>query len=134
MLPTSVHIPSTPTKKSLLPVIVYIHGGGWVFSFIIAETNSIRFPSYVSGNISSYPIGDFVKGSNYGVVSVGIQYRLGVFGELRVADSIWHTAKSLKHLVGFLPGQKVKDGGKLNAGLRESCLPNQESPLILYIS
>ena len=34
-----------------------------------------------------------------GVVSVVIQYRLGLFG--------------------FLPGEKVKEGGTLNAGLRK---------------
>lgn len=39
-----------------------------------------------------------MRESGGGTVLVIIQYRLGVFG--------------------FLPGQKVKDGGELNAGLR----------------
>jgi hypothetical protein len=42
----------------------------------------ICFSSYAVGNVSYYPIEDFVRGSNYGVISVGIQYRLGALGEL----------------------------------------------------
>ena len=40
---------------------------------------------------------DFVREAGGGVVAVFIQYRLGVFG--------------------FLPGEKVNEGGALNAGL-----------------
>lgn len=40
---------------------------------------------------------DLVREAGGGVVAVLIQYRLGVFG--------------------FLPGEKVKEGGALNAGL-----------------
>ena len=40
---------------------------------------------------------DLVREAGGGVVAVFIQYRLGVFG--------------------FLPGEKVKEGGALNAGL-----------------
>ncbi|TFY71852.1 hypothetical protein EVG20_g1155 [Dentipellis fragilis] len=76
----NVHVPNTPNNKDLLPVIVYIHGGG-----------------YDGGNASVYPAQDFVRGSNYSVISVNVQYRLGLFG--------------------FLGGQKIKDGGALNAGL-----------------
>ncbi|KAF9554322.1 alpha/beta-hydrolase [Agrocybe pediades] len=77
----NVHVPSSPPKNgSLLPVIVYIHGGG-----------------YDAGNVSLYPVHDFVRAAGFGVVAVNMQYRLGVFG--------------------FLAGQKVKDGGALNAGL-----------------
>jgi hypothetical protein len=39
------------------------------------------FSRYIAGNVSYYPIEDFVRGSNYSVISVAIQYRLGVFGE-----------------------------------------------------
>jgi hypothetical protein len=35
--------------------------------------------------------------------------------------------REAEHSAGFLSGQKVKDGGALNAGLREFSLPNQES-------
>ena len=56
---------------------------GESFLFLIEETPiPCVSPSYISGNISSYPVEDFVKGSNYDLVSVAIQYRLGVFGEL----------------------------------------------------
>ncbi|KAJ7178153.1 alpha/beta-hydrolase [Mycena filopes] len=52
---------------------------------------------YDAGSVSLYPVHDFVTLSGFGVVAVAIQYRLGVFG--------------------FLPGQKVKAEGDLNAGL-----------------
>jgi carboxylesterase type B len=54
-----------------------------VFCSLVKKISPTYFPSYITGNISNYPVEDFVKGSNYGVVSVAIQYRLGVFGELR---------------------------------------------------
>ncbi|KAJ6491458.1 alpha/beta-hydrolase [Mycena vulgaris] len=76
----NVHIPSSRKTDSPLPVIVYIHGGG-----------------YDAGTVTLYPVQDFVTLSNFGVVAVAIQYRLGVFG--------------------FLPGKEIKDGGDLNAGL-----------------
>ncbi|KDR78758.1 hypothetical protein GALMADRAFT_137768 [Galerina marginata CBS 339.88] len=57
---------------------------------------------YVLGSASgflatSFNGNDLIRESGEGVVVVVIQYRLGLFG--------------------FLPGQKVKDGGALNAGL-----------------
>jgi carboxylesterase type B len=54
---------------------------------------------YVGGSASQYPGNDILREAGGGVVLVVIQYRLGLFG--------------------FLPGQKVKDGGVLNAGLRK---------------
>jgi hypothetical protein len=54
---------------------------------------------YVSGNASIYTANDLLREAGGGVVVVVIQYRLGLFG--------------------FLPGQKVKDDGLLNAGLCE---------------
>ncbi|KAJ6572038.1 alpha/beta-hydrolase [Mycena capillaripes] len=76
----NVHTPTTSTSSSHLPVILYMHGGG-----------------YDAGNISLYPTQDFVALSHLGVVSVSIQYRLGVFG--------------------FLAGKRIEEGGDLNAGL-----------------
>ncbi|KAJ7507092.1 Alpha/Beta hydrolase protein [Mycena galericulata] len=76
----NVHVPSKPKTKDLLPVVVYIHGGG-----------------YDAGSATLYPVHDFVTLSDFGVVAVAVQYRLGVFG--------------------FLPGKKIKDWGDLNAGL-----------------
>ncbi|KAA1475671.1 alpha/beta-hydrolase [Dentipellis sp. KUC8613] len=83
-----VHVPDMPREKSSLPVIVYIHGGG-----------------YDAGNASIYPAYDFVRQSNFTIISVNIQYRLGVFG--------------------FLGGQAVKEKGALNAGLLDQQLALQ---------
>jgi carboxylesterase type B len=63
-----------------LPVVVYIHGGG-----------------YISGAASLYNGAELVVESNYGVIAVVLQYRLGLFG--------------------FLSGEAVKEGGAPNAGL-----------------
>ncbi|KAG1767708.1 Alpha/Beta hydrolase protein [Suillus placidus] len=63
-----------------LPVVVWIHGGG-----------------YIEGSASPYNGADLIIDSNHGAVIVLIQYRLGLFG--------------------FLPGEAVKEGGALNAGL-----------------
>ncbi|KAJ7051977.1 Alpha/Beta hydrolase protein [Mycena amicta] len=68
----------TPPKD--LPVLVWIHGGG-----------------YLAGQASAYNGDDILNQSNRNLVVVIIQYRLGVFG--------------------FLPGEKVKKNGALNAGL-----------------
>ncbi|KAG1758247.1 Alpha/Beta hydrolase protein [Suillus occidentalis] len=68
------------TQSGGLPVVVYIHGGG-----------------YISGSASLYNGAELVVESNYGVISVVLQYRLGLFG--------------------FLAGEAVKQGGALNGGL-----------------
>ncbi|KAG1834979.1 Alpha/Beta hydrolase protein [Suillus subalutaceus] len=64
-----------------LPVVVFIHGGG-----------------YITGAASVFNGADLIVDSNHGVITVLIQYRLGLFG--------------------FLPGKAVKEGGALNAGLQ----------------
>ncbi|KAJ7732174.1 Alpha/Beta hydrolase protein [Mycena metata] len=56
---------STGTPPANLPVIVWIHGGG-----------------YLAGQASAYNGADVINQSNRGVVIVAIQYRLGVFGFL----------------------------------------------------
>ncbi|KAJ7630223.1 alpha/beta-hydrolase [Roridomyces roridus] len=76
----NVHVPVNQKTDSQLPVIVYMHGGG-----------------YDAGSATLYPVHDFVTMSNFGVISVAIQYRLGAFG--------------------FLPGSNVKEDGDLNVGL-----------------
>lgn len=63
-----------------LPVLVWIHGGGYIF-----------------GDAALYSGDDIIRESNGQVIFVAIQYRLGLFG--------------------FLAGEKVKQGGVLNAGL-----------------
>ncbi|KAK7050015.1 hypothetical protein VNI00_005446 [Paramarasmius palmivorus] len=54
---------------------------------------------YILGDAIGFNGADLIKESNNGVVAVFIQYRLGLFG--------------------FLAGEKVKQGGVLNAGLCE---------------
>ncbi|TFK35578.1 Alpha/Beta hydrolase protein, partial [Crucibulum laeve] len=67
----SVWVPGTLSKAKNLPVIVFIHGGG-----------------YVSGSSSGFSGTDTFDGDDLiheaggGVVAVTIQYRLGVFGFL----------------------------------------------------
>ncbi|KAF9018592.1 cephalosporin esterase [Hymenopellis radicata] len=81
-LSLSVYIPGQLVPGNVtdrLPVLVFIHGGG-----------------YARGN-GSLPGDDLIRGSGYSVLTVIIQYRLGLFG--------------------FLAGQAVKDDGALNAGL-----------------
>ncbi|KAG1856414.1 Alpha/Beta hydrolase protein [Suillus subluteus] len=68
------------TPAGGLPVVVWIHGGG-----------------YTEGAISEFNGADLIIESSYGVITVLLQYRLGLFG--------------------FLPGETVKEGGALNAGL-----------------
>lgn len=68
---------------------------------------------YIAGSASSFDGNDLIRESGEGVVVVIIQYRLGVFG--------------------FLPGQKVKDGGALNAGLRTSQFLFNYKNLVLRI-
>ncbi|TFY52057.1 hypothetical protein EVG20_g10725 [Dentipellis fragilis] len=61
----NVHIPSKPSQRGPLPVIVYIHGGG-----------------YDAGNGTFFTAQDFVKESKGSIISVNFQYRLGLFGFL----------------------------------------------------
>ncbi|KAF9544962.1 alpha/beta-hydrolase [Agrocybe pediades] len=80
----NVFLPGTLDQRKKLPVVVYIHGGGYAAG-----------AAGIAGN-------DLIRESGEGVVSVLIQYRLGLFG--------------------FLPGRKVKEGGSLNAGLLDQQL------------
>ncbi|KAF9468175.1 Alpha/Beta hydrolase protein [Collybia nuda] len=72
-------LPSNSAQEKL-PVVVWIHGGG-----------------YMLGSTFGFSGEDLLGIANKGVVSVVIQYRLGLFG--------------------FLPGKEVKHSGVLNAGL-----------------
>ncbi|KAH9486198.1 putative secreted lipase [Psilocybe cubensis] len=82
----NVYIPGNVKKSSKLPVVVWIHGGGYVLGSI-SET----------GYGGEYDGDSILRQSQDSVILVSIQYRLGLFG--------------------FLAGQKVKEGGALNAGL-----------------
>ncbi|KAJ8083149.1 hypothetical protein PM082_009018 [Marasmius tenuissimus] len=61
----NVFYPGDSAPAEALPVIVWIHGGG-----------------YILGSTSGYDGGDLISQSKGGVVVVTIQYRLGVFGFL----------------------------------------------------
>ncbi|KAH9833428.1 Alpha/Beta hydrolase protein [Rhodofomes roseus] len=76
----NIYTPGQLQPGAGLPVLVWIHGGG-----------------YLAGSASIYTGQDLVKESDYGVITVTIQYRLGI--------------------LGFLPGSEVKANGSLNAGL-----------------
>ena len=69
---------------------------------------------YALGSASDYTGNDIIRESGRGVIVVVIQYRLGLFG--------------------FLPGQKVKDGGQLNAGLRKAAIFLIFVKLTIYLS
>ncbi|PPQ63569.1 hypothetical protein CVT24_004866 [Panaeolus cyanescens] len=76
----NVFVPGNLGDKKNLPVVFWIHGGG-----------------YILGSATGFNGGDLIREAGGNVVAVVIQYRLGAFG--------------------FLAGQKVKEGGALNAGI-----------------
>ena len=96
---SSVYVPGGLGEKKNLPVIVWIHG--YLLAPLSTNSSFINFlfarGGYVSGDASIFNGNDLVREAGGGVVAVMIQYRLGLFG--------------------FLPGERVKEGGALNAGL-----------------
>ncbi|KAF9531408.1 alpha beta-hydrolase [Crepidotus variabilis] len=83
----NVFVPGKVGDSKNLPVVAWIHGGGY-----IEGGAGYSFYGY-----NGYNGNDLIRASNGTAIVVVFQYRLGVFG--------------------FLAGQKVKDGGVLNAGL-----------------
>lgn len=75
------------SHASKLPVVVWIHGGGYISGGILGFTPGVDIQNGT----------DLIRESGHAVVAVIIQYRLGVFG--------------------FLAGKEVKQKGNLNAGL-----------------
>ncbi|PAV17978.1 cephalosporin esterase [Pyrrhoderma noxium] len=61
----NVYVSGTLNPKEKMPVVIWIHGGGYLF-----------------GGGSTYPGGDLIKGAGGGIIAVVIQYRLGLFGFL----------------------------------------------------
>ncbi|PPQ80632.1 hypothetical protein CVT25_001638 [Psilocybe cyanescens] len=61
----NVYIPGNLGQKRNLPVVFWIHGGG-----------------YIGGSASPYDGNDLVRASGENVIAVVIQYRLGLFGFL----------------------------------------------------
>ncbi|KAK7461054.1 hypothetical protein VKT23_008982 [Stygiomarasmius scandens] len=88
----NVYVPGSQfdnNTDSNLPVLVWIHGGGYHFG---SASNS-----GVPGATGPYDGESLLQASNDQFVVVVIQYRLGLFG--------------------FLAGEAIKDNGSLNAGL-----------------
>ena len=88
----------TPLKTSATNSGMY----GYLIAVLLTKFILIFFfpfvrGGYAFGSAPPYNGNDLVREAGNGVVAVVIQYRLGVFG--------------------FLPGEKVKEGGALNAGL-----------------
>lgn len=96
----SVYMPGQLQPNASLPVVFWIHGGGYELCLYpldgVASDSTRR---YGTGGASAYSGQDIVKESDYSVIIVIIQYRLGVFG--------------------FLPGSEVRANGTLNVGIRE---------------
>ncbi|KAK0463614.1 Alpha/Beta hydrolase protein [Desarmillaria tabescens] len=67
----NVYVPGQLGSRKNLPVVVWIHGGGYV----AGGANGFSGPDAYNGN-------DLVRESGGGVVAVVIQYRLGLFGFL----------------------------------------------------
>jgi len=88
------------TPAGGLPVVVWIHGGG-----------------YILGSANLYNGADLIINSNYGVITVVIQYRLGLFG-MPLLFLPGFKCRCIHSRLGFLSGEAVKEGGALNAGLR----------------
>jgi carboxylesterase type B len=100
----SVYTPGSEvvaTPAGGLPVVVWIHGGG-----------------YIEGAASTFNGADLIKESNYGVVTVLVQYRLGLFGMCLLLPLVFSTLRCIHYVLGFLSGEAVKQGGALNAGIR----------------
>ncbi|OJA14238.1 hypothetical protein AZE42_11559 [Rhizopogon vesiculosus] len=85
------------TPSGGLPVVVWIHGGGYIYGGAVGTEGT-----------------DLILHANYGVIVVSIQYRLGVFG---MSSPFLCVLKCTHCGLGFLAGEAVKKGGALNAGL-----------------
>ncbi|KAH0833388.1 Alpha/Beta hydrolase protein [Lanmaoa asiatica] len=93
-------MPAEPVTTGGLPVLVWIHGGG-----------------YQAGYAGGYNGGDLVTDSLNTVVVVVIQYRLGAFGKTSHSETSTISSACLILALGFLSGNEVKAQGALNAGL-----------------
>ena len=78
----SVFVPDIKTADEL-PVVVFIHGGGYEYRSHshCAFIDNFRF-RYKGGNISLYPQADLVTESQNHAIAVFMQYRLGAFGKV----------------------------------------------------
>ncbi|KAF9038959.1 alpha/beta-hydrolase [Hymenopellis radicata] len=96
----NVYVPGQIDASKRLPVIVWIHGGG----FAVGSIQTVAGFSFYNGDDLIYGMQQ-VEGGEDGAVVVLLQYRLGMFG--------------------FLAGKAVKEDGALNAGLLDQQLALQ---------
>ena len=83
--PNSIFDPGPVNPRARMPVVFWIHGGGYVVSTQIS-TLHLNVPiSYVSGMALGSDGGDLIREAGGGVVAVTIEYRLGVFGALHLS-------------------------------------------------
>ncbi|KAH0833389.1 Alpha/Beta hydrolase protein [Lanmaoa asiatica] len=93
-------MPAEPVTTGGLPVLVWIHGGG-----------------YEGGYAAKYNGANLVADSLNTVVVVVIQYRLGAFGKTSHSETSTISSVCLILALGFLSGNEVEAQGVLNAGL-----------------
>ena len=103
----SVFVPGNLGEKKDLPVIVWIHGYVSIHWSTKKSLYLFERGGYLAGSASPANGNDLIRDAGGGVVAVGIQYRLGLFG--------------------FLAGEKVHKAGALNVGLCTYLGSRQES-------
>lgn len=94
--------------------------GESAYELIVLDIFKLLGHSYVAGGAGSFNGGDLISDAKNGVVTVTIQYRLGIFGMYYTVPS--YPQHVLTAMSGFLSGSQVKANGALNAGLRESSI------------
>ena len=73
-------VPGTLKPNAKLPVLVWIHGGGYVFYLLNTSILLIQCNSYVGGNVVGTTGVDLIREAGGGLIAVTLDYRLGVFG------------------------------------------------------
>ena len=82
-VPASLDLSTESGKADGLPVLVWIHGGGYAIILQGSSTTLILNRTafrYDSGSNAFYPVELFVRDSGYKLISINIQYRLAAFG------------------------------------------------------
>lgn len=87
----SVHVPGTIDPRARLPVIFFIHGGG-----------------YEAGTTAGLSGADLIREAGGGIVAVESEYRLGIFGTWNVSSVYYFSLFSFlcRFLAGFRNQEK----------------------------
>ncbi|KLO13416.1 cephalosporin esterase [Schizopora paradoxa] len=94
----NVHVSGKITPGANMPVVFWIHGGG-----------------YADGGAVGFDGSDLIREAGGGIVAVEVQYRLGLFGTLSLVPHV--LLLFIDSIEGFIPGQEIKKNGALNLGL-----------------